>query len=577
MKGWWLILLSFLLTLTAFIGADEDEIGPIRFAVIGDRTGGHIPGVFGEVLEQIERLKPEFILTVGDLIEGYTEDTVRLYDEWNEFKEIISRLSTPIYLTTGNHDIYNDVMDKYYREHIGEPYYSFDYKRLHFIILENGRWEESDGIPAKQMEWLIEDLKASGKAYYTLVIMHKPFWYHSTALGRPDTLHTLFKIYGVDAVFSGHFHQYFTGTYDDIIYTNIGSSGGHTLPGPSGLQYHFCWVTVDENGFTIVPIEKDAVRAWNDVQAEDLRTCTHMRMFGFKPSKVALNDDLKVDDQTFMVTIDNIYSEQTIDDTLIWDLPTGWSIEPAGHQVNIAPGQSGTYEYTVSCAGNVYPLPRAAIGFNYRDDRHYNINVPLLVARQVDCGLAGNKPKIDGKLKEDIWHNPVTNFYSPEGGFSEIDPTEFYFAYDKNNLYIAAKCTESMMDSMVANVKEQDGAIYGEDCIGYFFQPDVDIAAAYQIYINPLGTVFDQKLTIDQDGYYDGDRDWNGKYEIKTNKMEGFWTVEASIPLNQFAISGEEGKKCGINFRRKQRRLNSAADWQQIDYDVKTYGVLTMK
>jgi len=40
----------------------------------------------------------------------------------------------------------------------------------------------------------------------------------------------------------------------------------------------------------------------------------------------------------------------------------------------------------------------------------------------------------------------------------------------------------------------------------------------------------------------------------------------------------EPGKKWKINFRRKQRRLDTVADWQvPIDYDPETLGFLLMK
>ena len=48
--------------------------GTFRFAVISDRTGGHRPGIFGRSVRMINMLQPEFVMSVGDLIEGYSED-----------------------------------------------------------------------------------------------------------------------------------------------------------------------------------------------------------------------------------------------------------------------------------------------------------------------------------------------------------------------------------------------------------------------------------------------------------------------------------------------------------------------
>ncbi len=49
---------------------------PMRFAIIGDRTGGHVEGVYEEMVAEVEAMKPDFVMTVGDHIEGYTEDTL---------------------------------------------------------------------------------------------------------------------------------------------------------------------------------------------------------------------------------------------------------------------------------------------------------------------------------------------------------------------------------------------------------------------------------------------------------------------------------------------------------------------
>ncbi len=43
-----------------------------RFVVIGDLTGGEEPGVFDMAIERINDLAPDFVISVGDLIEGYT-------------------------------------------------------------------------------------------------------------------------------------------------------------------------------------------------------------------------------------------------------------------------------------------------------------------------------------------------------------------------------------------------------------------------------------------------------------------------------------------------------------------------
>ena len=63
-----------------------------QFAIVTDRTGGHRPGVFLDGILKLNLLQPEFVMSVGDLIEGYTTDTTRLNEEWKEFNGFIDSL-----------------------------------------------------------------------------------------------------------------------------------------------------------------------------------------------------------------------------------------------------------------------------------------------------------------------------------------------------------------------------------------------------------------------------------------------------------------------------------------------------
>src|SRR6202035_1344598 len=63
-----------------------------RFAVISDRTGGHRPGIFTRAVRMINLLQPEFVMSVGDLIEGYSEDPGQWALEWSEFESKVDGL-----------------------------------------------------------------------------------------------------------------------------------------------------------------------------------------------------------------------------------------------------------------------------------------------------------------------------------------------------------------------------------------------------------------------------------------------------------------------------------------------------
>ncbi len=559
--------------------ADQGSGYPVRFAILGDRTGEHEPGIYGQIVREIERLRPDFILTVGDMIEGYVDDTARIIAEWEEYDSIIAPFSSTIYCIPGNHDIWSELSEKMYRRYVGAPYCSFDHSGIHFVILDVSRWESSEEIPGEQINWLIDDLKMNANAPQTFVLYHKPFWEQTTAEGKPDTLHSLFVKFGVDAVFTGHYHDYFSGEYDGIMYTNLGSSGGGMTPAPTGLGYHFVWVTVDDQGIHVAPVKIGSILPWDEITVDEREVYQSIRRTGLRfEEPVPVADDLSVAGEEVAVVVSNAYSDFELNDTLYWQIPEGWSVEPESMPVKIAPRGEATLSFNVQCTRNLYPVPSASVNFVYAEDRQVTSDSYLRVARSVNCSQTTSKPNIDGEISEDFWRDPVTQLFDVDGTEMKTDPVRFYFAHDTDNLYIAAYCEDAMIDSLFANVTEHDGAIYGEDCVGYFLEPEFGSETVHQIYINPLGTVFDQKLTMGDDGWMGADRSWDGDYEVKAVVGDDFWSMEARIPLDQLGAKIEKGKDWRLNFRRKQRRLNSAADWQTpIDYDPSTYGKMTIE
>ncbi len=120
--------------------AECEERVLFHFAVLSDRTGGHTHGVYPRVIEEINLLHPDLVITVGDHIEGYGTDYDRARAEWDTVVTFLSTIDVPIHLTPGNHDIWDDQSEALYRERTGRrPYYSFDYENVHFVILDSSR------------------------------------------------------------------------------------------------------------------------------------------------------------------------------------------------------------------------------------------------------------------------------------------------------------------------------------------------------------------------------------------------------------------------------------------------------
>ena len=106
------------------------------FAIFSDLNGSQRPGVFETAIAQLNLLRPELILSVGDLIDGGSEDRDKLHREWDEFDADTGQSIAPVYYAGGNHDLTNMTMRDVWEERYGARYYHFVYKNVLFVILD---------------------------------------------------------------------------------------------------------------------------------------------------------------------------------------------------------------------------------------------------------------------------------------------------------------------------------------------------------------------------------------------------------------------------------------------------------
>ncbi|UCD23328.1 MAG: metallophosphoesterase, partial [Gemmatimonadota bacterium] len=109
-----------------------------QFAIIGDRTGGaNIEGTFAIAMDQLNLLQPEFVINVGDIIEGYAETRAELVEMWEEAETLTRKLDMPFFYTRGNHDVSFPGGKEVWLERHGTAYYHFVYKDVLFMVLDS--------------------------------------------------------------------------------------------------------------------------------------------------------------------------------------------------------------------------------------------------------------------------------------------------------------------------------------------------------------------------------------------------------------------------------------------------------
>ena len=228
------------------------------FAIVADRTNGHRVGVFRSAIEKINDLQPEFVLSVGDLIEGYTTDTVELRRQWDEFEGLLKPLQMPFFRVPGNHDVSNEVQKALWAKQFGRDYYHFTYRNVLFLILNS---TDGDGVPfsEQQLTYAEQTLRDNPNVRWTFVLMHHPVWnkreengFHRVEKALADRKYT---------VIAGHTHRYMASVQHDRNYYVLATTGGSTrLRGSAfGETDHISWVTMTEEGPSLVNLELEGI------------------------------------------------------------------------------------------------------------------------------------------------------------------------------------------------------------------------------------------------------------------------------------------------------------------------------
>lgn len=242
------ILSTLVLLAAGATAASTTSKNQFQFAILGDRTGGAVPGVYEEAWRETDLDHPDFVTAVGDTIEGGDDLTVDA--EWQQIVHTLAPYRRyRLFLTPGNHDVWSVASAQAFEKYSKHPlHYSFDYQQAHFTVLDNSR---SDSMPTEELAYLEKDLQMHQKQPVKFIFSHRPSWILHVVLANPDfPLHRLAKRYGVKYVIAGHLHEMLHFEVDGVTYLSMASSGGHlrsTKRYEDGWFFQHTLVTVQEN------------------------------------------------------------------------------------------------------------------------------------------------------------------------------------------------------------------------------------------------------------------------------------------------------------------------------------------
>lgn len=241
----------------------NDKPGQFQFAIVTDRTGGHRPGVFEDGVRKLNLLQPEFVMSVGDLIEGYTTDTVELHRQWDEFDGFVNQLTMPFFYVPGNHDLTNPVQEKIWKQRLGPTHYSFVYKDVLFMALNSEDQTKGSGrgtISSDQYEWIKKTLDNHPQVMWTFLFMHQPLWVQDADPARWFDVEKLLQD-RKHTVFVGHRHHYVQYNRNSSSYYMLATTGGASpLRGSQFGEFdHFVWITMTEQGPVLANLQLEGI------------------------------------------------------------------------------------------------------------------------------------------------------------------------------------------------------------------------------------------------------------------------------------------------------------------------------
>lgn len=267
----------------------ENNPEEFQFVIIGDRTGGaNSEGTFALAMDKIDLLQPEFVINVGDMIEGYSDEKAELNAEWDEVDGLLQKLKMPFFRTPGNHDIANNVAKEVWLERHGATYYHFVYKDVLFVILDSedppraapeGMKERIDeynrlqvedppkaramlaefmsdeavvaalGKPVdfgdEQLAFVKQTLAQKADVRWTFLFLHEPAWENPSESFK--TIQQLLKV-RKHTFFAGHLHYYDYDNIDGHEHITVGPAGASFHHEGPGNVDHIIWVTMTEDG-----------------------------------------------------------------------------------------------------------------------------------------------------------------------------------------------------------------------------------------------------------------------------------------------------------------------------------------
>ncbi len=120
------------------------------------------------------KMQPDFVVFTGDITHT-TDDAKERRKRMAEARDIINGLKVKnVKFMAGEHDAGLDNGEAF-QEYFGKTHYTFDYRGVHFIVIDNVS-DPTSSITDPQLKWLSDELKKLDKESRIVVLTHRPLF-----------------------------------------------------------------------------------------------------------------------------------------------------------------------------------------------------------------------------------------------------------------------------------------------------------------------------------------------------------------------------------------------------------------
>lgn len=558
-----------------------------QFAIVTDRAGSIRPGVFESAMDKLNILQPEFVMSVGDFIQGYTKDQKLIDKEWDEVQGIISRLQMPFFYVPGNHDMATKPEKQEWLHRFGANYYHFIYGNVLFLCLDSEDGEPV-GLSDKQLSYFSKVLEANKDVRWTLVFLHRPLWLYTEAQS-PSTTATQSASDGAQnwkqfenlvkdrkhTIYAGHVHNYVKYVRNNSKYITLATTGGGSaLRGVDGYgQFdQVAWITMTDDGPIMANLVLDGIRDEN-LRTEEVAQYANALLHNGVHAQVTVTDPAPFTSATVYVKVTNpakmpLHMElQPIAGGIKFS-PTSMSLELKPKEsitrAFVVDGTQMTSEHDLNVAvlawkGTVHPKDKPALDIAGK--------TALLFDPHRHITRATDNTAVDGNFSEwdHLWSMPqdFRQVIGPKHALSGAEDAVLQLAaqYDDELIYVAAHVS----DDSVSTAKDEKHMNHADTLTFNIGRADEPTTSRVEVKLSPSSKEKDGIMVSEPSGMTGVCR-----------KVEGGYDAEIGVPVS--AVFGEaDGKtldwdKVRINISLSDRDASNSTSgllWWRPDWTHK--------